>query len=386
MNKKIISIILILLLMASALPTFAVGGGPSSWAELGVNQMLEQKLIPLDLQSDYQKNITRGEFARLLIPAMEAILRTDINGDFEYEITKEPFSDTSETNVMKAYSSNIIGGIGNNKFNPNGLITREQVAIMMVNAVDSIEMLSYITKKPTVTDDKDISSWAKAYVYAALNNGLMNGTGNGNYAPKGNVTREQAILMVNNVVTSFLDSGSIYAHKTLMDTQYENYLAELKSMMIWKLLGSKPIKTDLATIIDQDINTMTSLFGVLDYENYIKFSTVDLSSGGTYVDSEGNEFIYDTESYQFVVYGLSIYHNNGKVIGFTLDNNTAFDGSISGYQTSYLYNDAVAFLGNTEKFDDGSALVYGDVDGYHINLVFDDITKSSISVTIVKLQ
>lgn len=386
MTKKAISIIVLLLLMASSFPVYAVTNSPSSWAQSGVNQMLEQKLIPADLQSDYQKFITRGEFARLLIPAMEAILSTDINSEFEYEITKEPFSDTKETNVMKAYSNNIIGGIGNNKFNPSRLITREQVAIMMVNAVDSIEMLSYIIKKPVVADDKDVSSWAKAYVYAALNNGLMNGTGNGNYAPKGNVTREQAILMVNNVVENFINSQSIYGHKTLLDTQYENYLTSLKSMMIWKLLGSKPIKTDLATIIDQDINTMTSLFGVLDYENYIKFSTVDLSSGGTYVDSEGNEFIYDTESYQFVVYGLSIYHNNGKVIGFTLDNNSAFDGSISGYQTSYLYNDAVAFLGNTEKFDDGSALVYGDVDGYHINLVFDDITKSSISVTIVKLQ
>lgn len=386
MTKKAISIIVLLLLISSTLPVFAVSNAPSSWAQEGVNQMLEQNLIPLDLQSDYQKNITRGEFARLLIPAMEAILSTDINSEFEYEINKSPFADTKETNVMKAYSNDIIGGIGNNKFNPTGLITREQVAIMMVNAVDSIEMLSYIIKKPAITDDKDISSWAKAYVYAALNNGLMNGTGNGNYAPKGNVTREQAILMVNNVVGSFVSTGSIYAHKTLLDAEYENYLVTLKSMMIWKLLGSKPIKTDLATIIDQDINTMTNLFGVLDYENYIKFSTVDLSSGGTYVDIEGNEFIYDTESYQFVVYGLSVYHNNGKVIGFTLDNNTAFDGSISGYQTSYLYNDAVSFLGNTEKYDDGSAIVYGDVDGYHISLVFDDMTKSSISVTIVKLQ
>jgi len=383
MYKKYISIALILLLVTSSIPAFAA---PSSWANAGVNRLLEHKLIPLDLQSAYQKPITRGEFARLLIPAMEHILRLDQKNDYAYPITKVPFSDTKETNVMKAYSNGIIGGIGNNKFNPNGLITREQVAIMMVNAVDSLGMLSYITKTPAITDDKQISSWAKAYVYAALNNSLMNGIGKGLYAPKDSVTREQAILMVNNVIDSFLNAGSINIYRNTIDGINQNYLTYYKSLMIWSFNGRKAIKTDLASILGQNLDALASTFGPYDFEHYVKFKTFSLETGGEHINEAGEAFRYDIEAVRFMVYGLNVYHKDNIVTGFTLYNNAAFNGSISGYQTSYLYKDAIAFLGQTEKFDDGSEIVYGEVDGYHIDLVFDDLTKPSIAVTIYKLK
>ena len=62
--------------------------------------------------------------------------------------------------------SNITSGIGGGKFGPNILLTREQMATMMVKVLE----LSNITMKPTsipFIDDAQISAYAKVAIYKA---------------------------------------------------------------------------------------------------------------------------------------------------------------------------------------------------------------------------
>ena len=50
-----------------------------------------------------------------------------------------------------------------------------------------------------VKDWKNVANWAKPYVNAVMADGLMSGTGNGNFTPageKGTVNREQTAVML----------------------------------------------------------------------------------------------------------------------------------------------------------------------------------------------
>ena len=106
--------------------------------------------------------------------------------------------------VAWAASNGIVGGIGNGKFDPDGSITREQMATILFR---------YAQKKGIDTgkrgelsgfaDSGHVSSWAKDAVQWTVAEGIINGS-DGKLLPQGNATRAQvsAILMrfIENIV------------------------------------------------------------------------------------------------------------------------------------------------------------------------------------------
>ena len=77
--------------------------------------------------------------------------------------------------------------------NPNGAITREQLAVMLWRYAGSpkaeMSLASY-------TDASAVSSWAVEAMAWAIDNGLISGMGNGILAPQGNATRAQVATIM----------------------------------------------------------------------------------------------------------------------------------------------------------------------------------------------
>ena len=77
--------------------------------------------------------------------------------------------------------------------NPNGAITREQLAVMLWRYAGSpkaeMSLASY-------TDASAVSSWAVDAMAWAIDNGLISGMGNGILAPQGNATRAQVATIM----------------------------------------------------------------------------------------------------------------------------------------------------------------------------------------------
>ena len=77
--------------------------------------------------------------------------------------------------------------------NPNGAITREQLAVMLWRYAGSpkaeMSLASY-------TDASAVSSWAVDAMAWAVDNGLISGMGNGILAPQGNATRAQVATIM----------------------------------------------------------------------------------------------------------------------------------------------------------------------------------------------
>ena len=162
------------------------GDQPSSWAQEQVNAAVEAGLVPESLQFKYTQTATRAEFCALAVELYEKVTGSEIT-------QRATFSDTTDVNVQKMAGIGVISGIGNNQFNPNGELTREQAATILVRLADSLGR-PLPEGAASFADNSSIASWALDSVGRAKAGGIMDGTGNNTFSPQGAYTREQSIM------------------------------------------------------------------------------------------------------------------------------------------------------------------------------------------------
>ena len=174
----------------------------SPWAKPELEKAYELALVPEILEGkDLTKPITRAEFAAIAIKAYE-----NLSGTKAVPAEKNPFTDTNDAEVLKAFGAGITTGISENKFDPDAPLSREQAAAMLTRAYKKIVFegwtaaanedykLDYASPSPFSDDDK-ISNWAKESVYFMAANGIIRGIGGNIFAPRANASREQAIII-----------------------------------------------------------------------------------------------------------------------------------------------------------------------------------------------
>jgi WD40 repeat protein len=160
---------------------------PSSWAVDNVIAAINSNLVPDALQSNYTQATTRAEFAFLAVTLYE-----NIKGEITERVT---FADTTDINVQKAAAIGVVTGIGNDRFNPDGQVTREQAAVMLARLADAVgEPLP--SSAPTFSDNSQIASWAVDAVGQIQAAGIMGGTGDNRFSPQDPYTREQSIVTI----------------------------------------------------------------------------------------------------------------------------------------------------------------------------------------------
>ena len=187
--KKIIAALLCFVIAAAnGLTAFAA---PSSWAQEQVTAAIEENLVPQNLRSNYTQPMTRAEFSALAVALYEIV-----NGEITGRIT---FTDTEDVNVEKAAYIGIVSGVGDNRFNPDETLTREQAAVMLSRLSDVISSIPFppFPRQPVNFADNDsISPWAAESVGRVLAAGIMSGVGDNRFAPNQPYTREQGIVTI----------------------------------------------------------------------------------------------------------------------------------------------------------------------------------------------
>lgn len=150
-------------------------------------------------------NITRQEFCELAVN-----LYKKLTNESDLMVPPvSPFSDTNNVAVSQAYCYGLVSGTGDNTFTPDRLVTREEMAKMLVSTLTASEVnfsLSDGTDTYAIdsfNDGDKVSEWAKASVITTLNYSLMNGVTSEYFAPAGATTREQAIASVNRSYAQF---------------------------------------------------------------------------------------------------------------------------------------------------------------------------------------
>lgn len=178
---------------------------PSTWAQGEVKRAIKADLIPDDLQCKYSYEITRGEFCRLIVNMMEKVQCKDIDeilAQNHVSINYNAFSDTKDKNILAANALGIVNGSAG-KFNPNGKITRQEAATMLVRMCCSTDFDLLDAVNPGYVDDDEIASWAKQGVYMVhqlvdptTSKPVMQGIGQGKFAPLATYTRQEAYLTI----------------------------------------------------------------------------------------------------------------------------------------------------------------------------------------------
>lgn len=176
----------------------------SAWATPELEKANKAGLIPDCLKGqDLTRDITRAEFAALSVKLYEVM-----SGKTAAPATQNPFTDTADPEILKAYALGITKGTTPTTFQPKLLIPREQVATMLTRTLQAAKP----TVKPDATgavpfaDDGQISSWAKESVYFMAKQEIIKGVGGNKFAPRNttpaqdaagyaNATREQSIAI-----------------------------------------------------------------------------------------------------------------------------------------------------------------------------------------------
>lgn len=177
----------------------AVANNTSTWAKTEIEKADEMGLIPDSLKkADLTKPITRAEFAAVSVKLYERL-----SGIKATPASANPFKDTNDQDVLKAYQVGITAGVSADKFEPNTLLNREQAASMLTRAFkksyvegwtlanDGKFTFSY-TMPSKFKDDTKISDWAKPSVYFMVTHGIISGVGDNNFAPKATTSAELA--------------------------------------------------------------------------------------------------------------------------------------------------------------------------------------------------
>lgn len=162
----------------------------SEWAVEELKKAEQNNLIPQTFANkDFTQSISRSDFAAVAVKLYEAI-----SGKTAVKAENNPFIDTNDEYVLKAYALNITSGISETEFG-NGTITREQMATMITRALSKagIDVSIELDKVEKFSDDNQMNDWGRTSIYFMSNQGIIKGVGNNLFNPLGNAKIEEAI-------------------------------------------------------------------------------------------------------------------------------------------------------------------------------------------------
>jgi hypothetical protein len=161
------------------------------WAEANIQILVNKGVISGYPDGSFrpENTISRAEFATVLVKAFNL---TGKQG--------KVFNDTSahwaKDYISIAYSHKIVNGINELEFAPDANITREQMALMIVNA----SKLATSSNSKLFSDHNHISSWAVGAVNTAVSNGIISGYPDNSFRPQGSAKRGEAVTLMVNVL------------------------------------------------------------------------------------------------------------------------------------------------------------------------------------------
>lgn len=169
------------------------------WARSDIQLMANKYIVEGNTLTTFGPNkaITRGEFAMFIAKGL------GLTGD---RSAAAKFKDVNTNTTLATYigaasKAGIIQGMTDGSFKPNSLVTREEMASMMVRAA-SAAGVQIVLKQTSAnalkkfTDRAKIGTWAQTDVAKAVEAGVITGMSNGAFGGKNNATRAEAAVMV----------------------------------------------------------------------------------------------------------------------------------------------------------------------------------------------
>jgi hypothetical protein len=195
-SKYVVSSAMLVNMLAAPAAVFAADKKMEpSVVQAAVKELLEKGIMTGDQKGDMnlEGKLTRIQVASILARALKLELSqptvsyTDVSSDswgLKY------IDSMTKLGVMAG---------SDGQFRPNALISKEELAVILVR-ITQTNIIGKGNNLP-IEDGNEVSSWAKAYVDAAIGAGLMQAV-DGKFSPKAKVTRQEIALLTNTFIHS----------------------------------------------------------------------------------------------------------------------------------------------------------------------------------------
>ncbi|MNU95662.1 Endoglucanase precursor [compost metagenome] len=156
-----------------------------------INGMNEDSFAPQGLT-------TRAEFAAMLVRA----LGIPSSGNESATFSDVKANDWFVKDVNAAMAAGLIKGVDEQSFAPNQIITREQMAVLLLRALEYKKQdgLSTPEAANSYADQDQVSSWAQKAVDSVTQLGLMKGKGQQKFDPLAAATRAETAKVMNELL------------------------------------------------------------------------------------------------------------------------------------------------------------------------------------------
>ncbi|HBS47509.1 MAG TPA: hypothetical protein DEA91_29135 [Paenibacillus sp.] len=159
-------------------------------SKLIINGMTDRTFAPAS-------QVSRAQFAALLVRGL----------GLSTESLSNVFADVRATawyaqDVNTAAKLGLVQGVGEGKFSPDSRITREQMVVMIMNAVQLVQgdHRAETQIRTPFADQNQISDYASSAVIEAAEKGLIKGKTETTFAPQDAATRAEAAMMIKQIL------------------------------------------------------------------------------------------------------------------------------------------------------------------------------------------
>lgn len=189
----------------TAISVTAEAADLSGWAVRNYSSASVAGLVSYSVISNNLKSsITRGEVCELAMNLYKRLTSEEVP-----DALSSPFTDTDSVAVSQAYCYGIVNGTGDTTFSPNRLVTRQEMAKMIVSTLTASEIRFNIAGETDMTyigkfdDGNLVNAWAMSPMSTLLDYGIITGATETALEPLANLSREQAIVCMDRTYTAF---------------------------------------------------------------------------------------------------------------------------------------------------------------------------------------
>ncbi|SFT04280.1 S-layer homology domain-containing protein [Paenibacillus sp. BC26] len=184
--------------VAYSVKTFA-DAAKYKWALQAIEAVASKGILSgtSELQFSPAKNITRADFVDGLVKALGLTAKFESN----FSDIDKSASYYESLGIAKAIGLSL--GTGGNKFNPNGEITRQEMAALVVRAMKLAKTslaAGADSDLKAFADASQIAGYAVSSVVSLVKEGILVGDG-GKISPTGHLTRAQAAVVLYRLIT-----------------------------------------------------------------------------------------------------------------------------------------------------------------------------------------